>query len=373
MNVEHVKAQLEIILDTPFRSSHIPIQDWPKKTEVRNQRNRAGELADWMEEGGTIYFRLNVDGGQVRILSAEAALITESERKLVVLVIDALRTADKSVIRNVNSDDEHMALSIRDWIEEQLRDNSLLGSEPPESLSGLSALYARKIPLLLYCEYANNNNVNYSELKKLLDSFFDVEVLLLPLLDKEWLILGPESLIMTDREDELLEEESVEDALASLCSGLHTMMSSEWVGDYHVSSYYPMVPAQSLPSVVRKLREAINIGRMQRDGQYIHLPWQLYLDQLLAPIPLADKLTFIEQIFKRVDPFLDAETTQTLESFFELDCNVSETAKKLFIHRNTLLYRLDKFKQETGLDVRSFKQAIHVKLALQLYKVTKRK
>lgn len=374
MNVEHVKAQLEIILDTPFHSSQIPIEDWPKQTELRNQRKRSGELADWMEVGGTIHFQLNVDGGKVRILSAEAALITESERKLVVLAIHALRTSDRNnTMRNVYSDDEQLALSVRDWIEEQLQDNSLLGSEPPEPLSGLSALYARKIPLLLYCEYANNNNANYNELKKLLDSFFDVDVLLIPLLDKEWLILGPESLITTDREDELLEEESVEDALASLCSGLHTMMSSEWVGDYHVSSYYPMVPAQSLPTVVRKLREAINIGRLQRDGQYIHLPWQLYLDQLLAPIPLADKLTFIEQIFKRVDPFMDAETTQTLESFFELDCNVSETAKKLFIHRNTLLYRLDKFKQETGLDVRSFNQAIHVKLALQLYKVTKRK
>jgi len=56
-----------------------------------------------------------------------------------------------------------------------------------------------------------------------------------------------------------------------------------------------------------------------------------------------------------------------------LDCNVSETAKKLYIHRNTLLYRLDKFKQETGLDVRTFNDAVLVKIALLLYKVTKRK
>lgn len=373
MNVDHVKAQLEIILDTPFRNSQIPLQDWPRQTGIRNKRNRSGELVDWIEQGGNLCFRLYVDGSQVHVLSVAGALITESERKLVVLAIDTLRTADRTLSRSVNSDDEYQASSIRDWIEEHLRDSTLLGSEPPEPLSGISALYAKKIPLLLYCEDANKNHVNYNELKKLLDSFFDIDVLLIPLLDKEWLILGPESLITTDREEDLVEEESIEDALASLCSGLHTMMSSEWVGDYHVSSYYPMVPAQSLPSVVRKLREAINIGRMQRDGQYIHLPWQLYLDQLLAPIPLADKLIFIEQIFKRVDPFMDAETTQTLESFFELDCNVSETAKKLFIHRNTLLYRLDKFKQETGLDVRSFNQAIHVKLALQLYKVTKRK
>ncbi|MFD2881944.1 PucR family transcriptional regulator [Paenibacillus rhizoplanae] len=63
----------------------------------------------------------------------------------------------------------------------------------------------------------------------------------------------------------------------------------------------------------------------------------------------------------------------TLETFFEMDCNVSETAKKLYIHRNTLLYRLDKIKQETGADVRSFGDAAIVKLAMLLYKVTKKK
>ena len=68
-----------------------------------------------------------------------------------------------------------------------------------------------------------------------------------------------------------------------------------------------------------------------------------------------------------------AETMTTLEQFFQLDCNVSETAKKLYIHRNTLLYRLDKFKQETGLDVRTFNNAVLVKIAMLLYKVTKRK
>lgn len=376
MNVEHVKSQLENILDTPFLSSQTPLENWPRRNELNKPHTRSHneQLVDWVEEGGEIKFRMHVDGNQVHILTAQAALITDSERKLVVLVIDALRNStDRTLTRNVSTDDEQTALRIRDWIEDQLRDPSLLGTEPPEQLIGFSALYTRKIPLLLHCEDANSNNAKYGELKKLLDAFFDVDVLLIPLLDKEWLILGPEALITTDRDDDLFEDESIEDALASLCSGLHTMMSSEWVGDYHVSAFYPIVPAQSLPSVTKKLREAINIGRLQHDGQYIHLPWQLYLDQLLAPIPQNDKLAFIEQIFKRVDPFLDAEITQTLESFFELDCNVSETAKKLFIHRNTLLYRLDKFKQETGLDVRSFNQAIHVKLALQLYKVTKRK
>jgi len=75
----------------------------------------------------------------------------------------------------------------------------------------------------------------------------------------------------------------------------------------------------------------------------------------------------------RPDLFTDSETVATLDAFFSMDCNVSETAKKLFIHRNTLLYRLDKIKNEAGLDVRSFNDAVLVRILLLLYKVTKRK
>ncbi|MNC73523.1 Purine catabolism regulatory protein [compost metagenome] len=81
----------------------------------------------------------------------------------------------------------------------------------------------------------------------------------------------------------------------------------------------------------------------------------------------------MDHILRGIDHVLDQEMLSTLENFFALDCNVSETAKKLYIHRNTLLYRLDKFKQETGKDVRTFNDAVLVKTALLLYKVTKRK
>jgi carbohydrate diacid regulator len=97
------------------------------------------------------------------------------------------------------------------------------------------------------------------------------------------------------------------------------------------------------------------------------------LERLLNTIPEAQRAKFVEQALKRTDVFLEPEILTTLETFFALDCNVSETAKKLYIHRNTLLYRLDKLKQETELDVRLFRDAVLVKIILLLYKVTKRK
>jgi carbohydrate diacid regulator len=98
----------------------------------------------------------------------------------------------------------------------------------------------------------------------------------------------------------------------------------------------------------------------------------LQLERLLNSIPEAQRSKYLEQSLKRADLFVESEMLSTLDTFFTLDCNVSETAKKLYIHRNTLLYRLDKLKQETGLDVRQFRDAVLVKIILLLYKVTKR-
>jgi DNA-binding PucR family transcriptional regulator len=115
------------------------------------------------------------------------------------------------------------------------------------------------------------------------------------------------------------------------------------------------------------------IGRAFHIGTNLHLPWLLQMEKLIYHIPEEHKADFLEKVLRHIDVVMDAETLTTLEQFFSLDCNVSETAKKLYIHRNTLLYRLDKFKQETGLDVRTFNHAVLVKIALLLYKVTKRK
>ena len=78
---------------------------------------------------------------------------------------------------------------------------------------------------------------------------------------------------------------------------------------------------------------------------------------------------FIKEIFggKSPDDF-DEETLTTINKFFENNLNVSETARKLFVHRNTLVYRLEKIKKITGLDLREFEDAIVFKVALMVKK-----
>ena len=68
---------------------------------------------------------------------------------------------------------------------------------------------------------------------------------------------------------------------------------------------------------------------------------------------------------------LDSETLFTIQRFFENNLNVSETSRKLFVHRNTLVYRLEKIKKITGLDLREFDHAIVFKIALMVKKYLK--
>ena len=76
---------------------------------------------------------------------------------------------------------------------------------------------------------------------------------------------------------------------------------------------------------------------------------------------------FMEEIFgDNLPNQLDEETLTTIHKFFENSLNVSETARQLYIHRNTLVYRIEKLQKETGLDIRNFDDALTFKIALMV-------
>ena len=78
---------------------------------------------------------------------------------------------------------------------------------------------------------------------------------------------------------------------------------------------------------------------------------------------------FLSEVFKKgTIEDLDAETLYTINQFFENNLNISETSRQLYVHRNTLVYRLEKIKKITGLDLREFDDAIVFKVALMVKK-----
>ncbi|MCS7459254.1 helix-turn-helix domain-containing protein [Paenibacillus doosanensis] len=371
MDWEPLRQQLEQIFEGPVRLSRWTFEQWLREADTEAKGKGAPPKS--LQYEGQIVFLVHKEQQDALVLSIDAARLNQAERKLVEMMLDTRRAQDKKAVPAA-SEEERKAGMVRDWFKQQ-QDLGLTNAEMPDALVAQLSLYSTKIPILLYGDYSQSRRVSYQELKKLLESFFDAEMILIPLMDKEWLILGSEKMLSMDTTDEREygEEDTLEDTLAAVGYGLHEMLENEWVGECHLAIHYPMTPAKSLYATVLQLRETMMLGRTYHMGSNMHLPWMLQLEKLIHLIPEAEKAGFLERVLKRLDSALDAETMTTLEQFFQLDCNVSETAKKLYIHRNTLLYRLDKFKQETGLDVRTFNDAVLVKIALLLYKVTKRK
>ena len=95
----------------------------------------------------------------------------------------------------------------------------------------------------------------------------------------------------------------------------------------------------------------------------------LGIARLIYQLPTTLCKMFLKEVFKRGSiETLDQETLFTIQRFFENNLNVSETSRKLFVHRNTLVYRLEKIKKLTGLDLREFEDAIVFKVALMVKK-----
>ena len=124
-----------------------------------------------------------------------------------------------------------------------------------------------------------------------------------------------------------------------------------------------------IKDVSRSYKEA----KMTLDvGKIFYSERNLGIGRLIYQLPIPLCKMFIREIFdgKSPDDF-DEETLTTINKFFENSLNVSETSRQLYIHRNTLVYRLDKLQKSTGLDLRVFEDAITFKIALMVVKYMK--
>ncbi len=122
----------------------------------------------------------------------------------------------------------------------------------------------------------------------------------------------------------------------------------------------------------KEARMALDVGKIFFEEKKIIAYSTLGIGRLIYQLPIPLCKMFIKEIFdsKSPDDF-DEETLTTINKFFENSLNVSETSRQLYIHRNTLVYRLDKLQKSTGLDLRVFEDAITFKIALMVVKYMK--
>ena len=126
---------------------------------------------------------------------------------------------------------------------------------------------------------------------------------------------------------------------------------------------------RELADAYKEAQTAIDVGKVFDTEKSIINYENLGIGRLIYQLPTTLCEIFLSEVFKKSSSdALDQETLFTINKFFENNLNVSETSRKLFVHRNTLVYRLEKIKKLTGLDLRQFDHAIVFKVALMVRK-----
>ena len=170
---------------------------------------------------------------------------------------------------------------------------------------------------------------------------------------------------------ELRDGEGYEDLDRTAAEILNSLHAAEIV---NVNIAYGTI-INEIKEVSRSYKEAkmaLDVGKIFYSGQEIVAYNRLGIGRLIYQLPIPLCRMFIREIFEGKNPDdFDEETLQTINKFFENSLNVSETSRQLYIHRNTLVYRLDKLQKTTGLDLRVFEDAITFKIALMVVKYMK--
>ena len=126
---------------------------------------------------------------------------------------------------------------------------------------------------------------------------------------------------------------------------------------------------KDLARAYKEARIALEVGKVFDIEKPVMAYENLGIGRLIYQLPTTLCEIFLQEVFKKGSlESLDRETLMTVQSFFENNLNVSETSRKLFVHRNTLVYRLEKIRKLTGLDLREFEHAVTFKVALMVKK-----
>lgn len=170
---------------------------------------------------------------------------------------------------------------------------------------------------------------------------------------------------------EVRQNETYEE-LDQIASSIIDNLNTELMIRAHVA-YGTIV--KELKEVSRSYKEAkmaLDVGKIFYSDRNVVAYSRLGIGRLIYQLPIPLCKMFMQEIFdgKSPDEFED-ETLQTINKFFENSLNVSETSRQLYIHRNTLVYRLDKLQKSTNLDLRKFEDAITFKIALMVVKYMK--
>lgn len=166
-----------------------------------------------------------------------------------------------------------------------------------------------------------------------------------------------------------LDEQADYDEIDQLGQAIESTFIEQTNSHIYIGIGEPKHTLSQLSDSMKEARRAIDVGRMYRKDEYVFVYRKLLIERFLADVPREMGLQYNAMLFNRKTARLfNDEMVHTIEKFFENSLNLSETARQLYIHRNTLVYRLDKVQRIIGLDLRAFDDAVTFKMMMLLGK-----
>ncbi len=158
------------------------------------------------------------------------------------------------------------------------------------------------------------------------------------------------------------------DEIERIATTIVDMMNTEAMLSVRVAYGTIVDELKDLSKSYKEAKMALEVGKIFYAEKHVNAYNTLGIGRLIYQLPESLCRIFIDEIFggKEVPDDLDEETLNTINKFFENNLNVSETSRQLFVHRNTLVYRIEKLEKSSGLDVRKFDDALTFKIALMV-------
>jgi len=177
------------------------------------------------------------------------------------------------------------------------------------------------------------------------------------------------SLFPDKQKDFVFNISETDTALEKLAASIVDTLSGEHYIKAVVGIGTPISNVKDLATSFKEAQIAMEVSKVFDTEKQIIRYDNLGIARLIYQLPTTVCEMFLREVFKQGSiESLDQETLFTIQRFFENNLNVSETSRGLFVHRNTLVYRLEKIKKLTGLDLREFDDAIVFKVALMVKK-----
>jgi len=164
-----------------------------------------------------------------------------------------------------------------------------------------------------------------------------------------------------------MDEDDSYDAMMQVAYTIVDMMNAEAMLNVKVAFGTVVSELKDVSKSYKEAKMALDVGKIFYAEKNVVAFTTLGIGRLIYQLPVNLCKMFIQEIFgDDIPEELDDEMLTTINKFFENNLNVSETSRQLFVHRNTLVYRIEKLKMSTGLDVRAFDDALTFKIALMV-------